>query len=112
MKDLEVIPEFTAWKEGASEDAAEKEDSRDWPAKRLITLESQNNPQGFQGFTDLIREGIADGSLRPDLVPDLTLHAIINACDRRAAPSCLRWETKSSRNTASPSISRSVKPFA
>ena len=53
--------------------------ARDWPAERLITLESQINPQGFQVFTDLIREGIADGSLRPDLAPDLTLHAIINA---------------------------------
>src|SRR5450755_1686780 len=27
----------------------------------------------------LIREGIADGSLRPDLNPDLTMHAVINA---------------------------------
>lgn len=53
--------------------------ARDWPANRLITLESQINPHGFQVFTDLIREGIADGSLRPDLAPDLTLHAIINA---------------------------------
>ena len=53
--------------------------ARDWPAERLITLESQINPEGFQVFTDLIREGIADGSLRPDLAPDLTLHAIINA---------------------------------
>ena len=35
--------------------------------------------EGFQFFTDLIREGIADGSLRPDLDPDLTMHAVINA---------------------------------
>jgi hypothetical protein len=27
----------------------------------------------------LIREGIADGSLRSDLDPDLTLHSIVNA---------------------------------
>jgi hypothetical protein len=53
--------------------------ARDWPAERLLTLESQINPQGFQFFTDLIREGIADGSLRPDLDPDLTMHAVINA---------------------------------
>lgn len=53
--------------------------ARDWPAERLITLESQINPQGFQVFTDLIRDGIADGSLRRDLDPDLTMHAVINA---------------------------------
>ncbi len=53
--------------------------ARDWPAERLITLESQINPAGFQVFTDLIREGIADGSLRRDLDPDLTMHSVINA---------------------------------
>jgi AcrR family transcriptional regulator len=53
--------------------------ARDWPAERLITLESQINPEGFQAFTDLIRDGMADGSLRRDLDPDLTMHAVINA---------------------------------
>lgn len=53
--------------------------ARDWPVERLITLESQINPEGFQVFTDLIRDGIADGSLRRDLDPDLTMHAVINA---------------------------------
>jgi len=53
--------------------------AHDWPAERLITLESQVNPGGFQVFSDLIREGIADGSLRRDLDPDLTMHAVINA---------------------------------
>jgi AcrR family transcriptional regulator len=53
--------------------------ARDWPAERLTTLESQINPDGFQIFTDLIREGIADGSLRRDLDPDLTMHAVVNA---------------------------------
>jgi AcrR family transcriptional regulator len=53
--------------------------AHDWPAERLITLESQINPGGFQVFSDLIREGIADGSLRRDLDPDLTMHAVINA---------------------------------
>ena len=52
---------------------------RDWPVERLLTLESQINPWGFKCFTDLVREGIADGSLRPDLDPDLTLHAVMNA---------------------------------
>lgn len=53
--------------------------ARDWPAERLLTLEAQINPLGFRYFGTLIREGIADGSLRPDLDPDLTLHAVINA---------------------------------
>jgi AcrR family transcriptional regulator len=53
--------------------------ARDWPAERLLTLEAQINPEGFEHFSRLIREGIADGSLRADLDPDLTLHAVINA---------------------------------
>jgi len=53
--------------------------SRDWPAERLLALESQINPEGFGIFSTLIREGIADGSLRPDLDPDLTMHAVINS---------------------------------
>lgn len=53
--------------------------ARYWPAERLITVESQINSGGFQVFTELIREGVADGSLRPDLDPDLTMHAVINA---------------------------------
>ncbi len=53
--------------------------ARDWPAERLITLESQINPDGFQVFSDLIRDGIADGSFRKDLDPDLTMHAVVNA---------------------------------
>jgi AcrR family transcriptional regulator len=53
--------------------------ARDWPAERLMTLESQINPGGFRVFARLIREGIADGSLRRDLDPNLTLHAVLNA---------------------------------
>ncbi len=53
--------------------------ARDWPAERLLTLESQFHDLGFKAFRKLIREGIADGSLRSDLDPDLTLHAVINA---------------------------------
>jgi len=53
--------------------------ARDWPAERLISLELQINPGGFQAFSELIREGIADGSLRSDLDPDLTMHAVMNA---------------------------------
>ena len=53
--------------------------ARDWPAERLLTLEAQLNPQGFRYFNKLIRDGITDGSLRSDLNPDLTMHAVINA---------------------------------
>ena len=53
--------------------------ARDWPAERLLTLEAQINPEGFEHFSRLIREGIADGSLRADLDPELTLHAVMNA---------------------------------
>jgi AcrR family transcriptional regulator len=53
--------------------------ARNWPAERLLALESQIDPDTFQWFTELIREGIADGSLRSDLDPDLTMHAVINA---------------------------------
>jgi len=53
--------------------------ARDWPAERLISLESQINPDGFEVFTDLIREGIADNSLRSDLDPGITMHAVMNA---------------------------------
>jgi AcrR family transcriptional regulator len=53
--------------------------ARDWPAERLLTLEAQINPEGFEHFSRLILEGITDGSLRADLNPELTLHAVINA---------------------------------
>jgi len=53
--------------------------ARDWPVERLLLMESQINPDGFQVFSDLIRDGIADGSLRRDLNPDLTMHAVMNA---------------------------------
>jgi hypothetical protein len=53
--------------------------ARDWPAERLLSLESQISPDVFRLFTRLVREGISDGSLRPDLDPELTMHAVINA---------------------------------
>jgi AcrR family transcriptional regulator len=53
--------------------------ARDWPVERLLTLEGQFHDRGFKEFHTLIRQGIADGSLRPDLDPNLTLHAVINA---------------------------------
>jgi AcrR family transcriptional regulator len=53
--------------------------ARDWPVTRLLTLEAQVTPDGFQSFKKLILDGIADGSLRPDLDPELTMHAVVNA---------------------------------
>ncbi len=53
--------------------------ARDWPVERLLTLEGQFHDRGFKAFRTLVRQGIADGSLRPDLDPNLTLHAVINA---------------------------------
>jgi AcrR family transcriptional regulator len=53
--------------------------ARNWPAERLLTLEAQIMPEGFRHFSRLIRKGIADGSLRADLDPELTMHAVMNA---------------------------------
>lgn len=53
--------------------------ARDWSAERLLTLEDRIFPGRFELLSDLIREGIADGSLRADLDPDLTLHSVVNA---------------------------------
>jgi AcrR family transcriptional regulator len=53
--------------------------ARDWPAERLLLLEAQIGIDGFQFLGALIREGVSDGSLRADLDPELTLHAVMNA---------------------------------
>jgi AcrR family transcriptional regulator len=53
--------------------------ARQWSPERLLSLESQVSPGGFEYFSALIRDGIADRSLRPDLDPELTMHAVINA---------------------------------
>ena len=71
--------------------------ARDGPVERLLTMEGQFNDQGFRAFGRLIREGIADGSLRPDLNPELTLHAVINAvlgAQRRLASLGAKVETE------------------
>lgn len=53
--------------------------ARDWPAERLLTLEQRIHPQAFRSFRKWIRDGIADGSLRSDLDPALTMQAVMNA---------------------------------
>ena len=71
--------------------------ARDWPVERLLSLESQIHPEPFRFFSDLIRDGIADGSLRPDLDADLTMHAVMNAvigAQRRLASLGSKVETE------------------
>jgi AcrR family transcriptional regulator len=53
--------------------------ARDWSVERLLSIEERIMPGRFGGLADLIREGKADGSLRADLDPDLTLHSMLNA---------------------------------
>jgi AcrR family transcriptional regulator len=52
--------------------------AREWSAERLISLEAELFPEGFSPLTALIREGIEDGSLRKDLDPQVTMHAVLN----------------------------------
>jgi len=62
--------------------------ARDWPVERLLTVEGRFSYGDFEVFRALIREGTEDGSLRSDLDPDLTLHAVFNTvigCQRRLA---------------------------
>lgn len=62
--------------------------ARDWSSERLLSLEAELFPEGFAPLAGLIREGIADGSLRADLDPGITMHAVMNtmiAVQRRLA---------------------------
>ena len=80
--------------------------------ERLLMLESQISPQPFRWFTELVREGIADGSLRSDLDPDLTLHAVINAVigTQRRLASFGKQGRVGVRTTNRPPVPR--RPFA
>jgi AcrR family transcriptional regulator len=74
--------------------------ARKWPVERLLALESQIHPEPFQFFRKLIRDGIADGSLKHDLDPDLTMHAVVNAvigAQRRLASLGSKVETEYGR---------------
>jgi len=53
--------------------------ARDGSVERLLALEDKIMPSRLRGLAELVREGIADGSLREDLNPDLTMHSILNA---------------------------------
>lgn len=53
--------------------------ARDWPVEKLLALEAQAGLHNFNFLARLIRQGITDGSLRSDLHPTYTLHAVLNA---------------------------------
>src|ERR1700722_6274652 len=53
--------------------------ARDWSVERLLAVEDKIAPQRLKGIADLIREGIAEGSVHSDLDPELTMHSVMNA---------------------------------
>jgi AcrR family transcriptional regulator len=53
--------------------------ARDWSVELMLAIEDKILPARLENLADLVREGIADGSLRADLNPDLTMHSIFNA---------------------------------
>jgi len=53
--------------------------AREWSVDQLIAIEEKIVPNRSEGLSGLIRQGVADGSLRPDLNPELTVYSIINA---------------------------------
>ncbi len=54
--------------------------ARDWSVEQLLAVQSQIFPAPLgAALSGLVRDGIADGSLRPDLDPELTMHSILNA---------------------------------
>lgn len=56
--------------------------ARDSSADRMLALQAQSIPVSLRTFlSSLVQEGIADGSLRPDLNPEVTLPAFFNAAE-------------------------------
>ncbi len=53
--------------------------ARDLSPERLLAIEAQVSPHGIEYLGTLIREGVADGSLRADLDPEVSMHAVMNA---------------------------------
>lgn len=49
-----------------------------WTADRLLQAEAELSPEGFGPLKTMIEQGIADGSLRANLDPDITLHSVLN----------------------------------
>ena len=53
--------------------------AHEWSADLMLAVQAEIVPDYPKSLSDLIRSGIADGSLRSDLNPDLTMHSIVNA---------------------------------
>lgn len=53
--------------------------AREWTAERLLAVEERIFPGSFKELSSLVRKGIKDGSLRADLDPKVTMHAVMNA---------------------------------
>ena len=53
--------------------------ARDWSVKQLLAVEDRVATDRLKSLEQLIRDGIKDGSLRSDLNPRLTMHALLNA---------------------------------
>lgn len=52
--------------------------AREWPAERLLDIYAQRIPDRLASLGGLIRDGIADGSLRADLDPEISMQAVLN----------------------------------
>jgi AcrR family transcriptional regulator len=53
--------------------------AHEWSTDLLLALHARVAPDFPKSFADLVRMGIADGSLRTDLNPDLAMHSVVNA---------------------------------
>jgi AcrR family transcriptional regulator len=53
--------------------------AHDWSVELMLAIEDKILPNRLENLAALIREGIADGSLRSDLNPELTMHSVFNA---------------------------------
>jgi AcrR family transcriptional regulator len=53
--------------------------ARDGPVERLLAIEERIAPAGLRSLAGLVREGMADGSLRRELNPELTMPSALNA---------------------------------
>ncbi len=53
--------------------------AHDWSVEQLLAVEDRIATGRLNGLESLIRAGMSDGSLRSDLNPRLTMHAVMNA---------------------------------
>jgi AcrR family transcriptional regulator len=53
--------------------------AHEWSADLLRAVQAKIVPDYPKNLSDFVRRGIADGSLRSDLNPDLAMHSVVNA---------------------------------